>query len=60
LPKVHKTARNKLHDIAKLGESTKLVVLHYEEKPVGFVDEKEKPKAGLQFSIKKQADRCMP
>lgn len=60
MPKVHETARNKLYDIAKLGGSTKLVVPRYEEKPVGFVDEKGKPKAGLQFSIKKKADRCMP
>lgn len=47
-------------DIAELGGSTKLVVLHYEKKAVGFVDKKGKPKAGLQFSIKKKADRCMP
>lgn len=46
-------------DIAELGGSTKLVVLHYEKKAVGFVDKKGKPKAGLQFSIKKKADRCM-
>lgn len=28
------------------------------EKPVGFVDEKGKPKAGLGLSFRKQADKC--
>lgn len=59
-PKVHETERNELHDTVKLGGSGKLLVLHHEEKPVGFVDERGKPKADLGPSYRKQADKCMP
>lgn len=47
--------RDDPHDIVKLGGSTKLPVLHYDEILVGFVVANGKPKGGLQFSVKKKA-----
>lgn len=47
--------RDDPHDTVKLGGSTKLPLLHYDEIPVGFVVVNGKPKGGLQFSIKKEA-----